>query len=592
MPDDILHFKWEWNLNAPPDQLWPLLSDTNRFNQDAGLPSVEAAGVDPVSKNKKLRAQAAGMLLEWEEKPFEWIAPFEFGVERLFKSGPILSTKIKVKLLPQKGTRIIYESWVTPRNVLARTAVFAQMSWKIRPAIENLLRAYDVRLASPQNEAPKISQPLNNTELNRFSRISPAAAALAVHIETASDLELVRIRPYELAQKHGLARRQMLETFLAAAHQTLLEFQWEIICPHCRGSEKRGPSMEIISQEGYCESCDLHYTVNFDQLVELTFRPNPRIRKISAAFFCTGGPKITPHIVVQKTVNAGESAKFQLSLEPGLYRLRGVRTPKEKIFNVQETGSKTPGFKINGEISGPSEISPAVSEWTVVNESTALVLIALEQMKWAENRVTGRDVMHMRLFRELFQVQCLRPNQPIASGEVTIAFTDLRGSTKMYQEIGDSTAFCQVLNHFDILQDIVAAHDGTVIKTIGDSVMAVFDSPAKALLAMASAQAALAKPAQKKQNPLYLKVGIHKGPNLVVNLNNRLDYFGSSVNIAARLVSLSSGEDIIISSEMAEDPEADIFLHNPQSGFQIEKIQTTIKGFGKENFTLFRLVLK
>lgn len=589
MPEP-LSFKWEWDLSSPPLLLWPYLSDTNRFNRDAGLPAVEPAENGSNFSNKILRSWTAGMLIEWEEKPFEWIIPFEFGVERNYKKGPLSLAKIKVCLRPQgQGTHLIYESLLTPRNFLMKAALYIKMKCEIQPKLSALLKSYESQIAGKFKKIKEIPF-LRNSLLAEFSKLSPEAAHLAFHIENAADLDLVRIRPYELAKKWGFKNREMLETFLTAAHQHLLEFQWEIICPHCRGSEKRGPSLEIISQEGYCKSCDLHYTVNFDQLIELTFRPNPKIRKISAGFFCTGGPMVTPHILVQKTAAPWETLRFTLSAGPGVYRLRGVRLKNEAIFSVEEDAGSAPIFKINQEkIAGPSEISAKNLEWSVENTAGTPLLFAVEELKWAENRVSGRDVIHMRLFRELFQTQCLRPNQPISSGELTIAFTDLKGSTKMYQEIGDPTAFCQVLNHFDILQDIVSAHDGTIIKTIGDSVMAVFDSPAKALLAMAAAQKALAKPSLNGQRPLCLKIGIHKGSHLVVNLNNRLDYFGSSVNIAARLVNFSSGEDIIISSEMAADEQTAIFLENPNSGFLIEKIQTEIRGFGKESFTLFRL---
>ena len=79
-----------------------------------------------------------------------------------------------------------------------------------------------------------------------------------------------------------------------------------------------------------------------------------------------------------------------------------------------------------------------------------------------------------------------------------------------------------------------------MIKTIGDSVMAVFPRPVAALKALAAAQDLLASPPAGSR-PLLLKGGIHYGPCIAVTLNDRLDYFGSSVNLAARLAGLSSG---------------------------------------------------
>ena len=92
------------------------------------------------------------------------------------------------------------------------------------------------------------------------------------------------------------------------------------------------------------------------------------------------------------------------------------------------------------------------------------------------------------------------------------------------------------------------------MKTIGDAVMAVFREPAAALKAMIDAQSSLAAPPDGSA-PLILKAGIHAGPCIAVTLNDRLDYFGSTVNTAARLEGLSTGDDVVISQAVYEDPE-------------------------------------
>ena len=84
-------------------------------------------------------------------------------------------------------------------------------------------------------------------------------------------------------------------------------------------------------------------------------------------------------------------------------------------------------------------------------------------------------------------------------------------------------------------------HDGAVVKTIGDAVMASFGDPADAV------KAALAMQARDRcDHELVLKLGIHVGPSVVVTLNDRLDYFGSTVNMAARLQGQSQGGDIVL----------------------------------------------
>jgi len=92
-----------------------------------------------------------------------------------------------------------------------------------------------------------------------------------------------------------------------------------------------------------------------------------------------------------------------------------------------------------------------------------------------------------------------------------------------------------------------------VVKTIGDAVMASFTDPAQAVRAALAMQAAIASSA-RTGSELVLKVGVHAGPSVVVTLNDRLDYFGSTVNMAARLQGQSAGDDIVLSQAVAADP--------------------------------------
>jgi class 3 adenylate cyclase len=163
-------------------------------------------------------------------------------------------------------------------------------------------------------------------------------------------------------------------------------------------------------------------------------------------------------------------------------------------------------------------------------------------------------------------------------GSLTVLFTDLRGSTQLYRQIGDAPAFGLVLDHFEVLRRVVNQQDGVIVKTIGDAVMAVFRAPADALRAAVLAQRELPQ-------PLQLKVGIHYGPCIAVTLNDRLDYFGSTVNIAARLESLSLGDDIIISSAVHDDPEVAEWLQ----GVNVTSLKAALKGFDDEHFELWRI---
>jgi class 3 adenylate cyclase len=139
-----------------------------------------------------------------------------------------------------------------------------------------------------------------------------------------------------------------------------------------------------------------------------------------------------------------------------------------------------------------------------------------------------------------------------------------------------------------VLREEIASEGGSIVKTLGDAVMAVFPRPAPALRAIMNAQARLAAPPEGVR-PLTLKAGLHAGACIAVTLNGRLDYFGSNVNIAARLEPLSTGADCVITSDVRRDPEVSDLLEDPLSGLAAEPSEATLKGFDNESFELWRV---
>ena len=214
-------------------------------------------------------------------------------------------------------------------------------------------------------------------------------------------------------------------------------------------------------------------------------------------------------------------------------------------------------------------------------------MLILERLAWSDQAATAAEVTALQIFRDLFASEALRPGQQISVGTLTILFTDLRHSTQLYREIGDAPAFGRVMNHFDVLKKAIAEEDGALVKTIGDAVMAVFRHPPSALKAMLRAQQILAAPPDGG-SPLTLKAGIHTGPCIAVTLNDRLDYFGSTVNMAARLEGLSTGNDVIISHALYDDPEVRALINSEE--LTAKPFDVELKGFERERFELWRVM--
>jgi class 3 adenylate cyclase len=221
------------------------------------------------------------------------------------------------------------------------------------------------------------------------------------------------------------------------------------------------------------------------------------------------------------------------------------------------------------------------------NSTGASLLVLLEQTAWSSQAVSASLVTAMDEFRQLFSSQVLAPGIGVSIRNLTFLFSDLKGSTMLYDTIGDSPAYARVRDHFDVMKAIIAEQHGALVKTIGDAVMAVFPSAEDAVEASLAIQREFIAGQLTRGDPaLHVKLGLHRGPCIAVNANDLLDYFGSTVNIAARVQNESIGGDIVVTPEVLSDPGVRRTLERESP--QIETFERKLKGFSQA-FTLSRL---
>jgi class 3 adenylate cyclase len=603
------HNRWEFDLKSSPESLWPFVADTNRFNRDTGVPELELEKGHKRLRNarRKARLSLYGMPVEWEEQPFEWVRPSRFGVERLYSKGPMARLRMLAQLTPKSegGTHLTYEVWATPRNLFGVVVIPLQLGLIVGPRLRAAIRKYDEQASTgTQTETDGDVASQSTFDLQRLGALGQKLIAdvestddpeqkrviaerLIDFLEHGDDLSVARIRAYKLADDWKEPRRLVLEVCLRATRVGLLDFQWDLLCPLCRGAQESGFSLKDINTNVHCNGCQIDFTVNFDRYVELTFRPNPAVRRSEAAFYCVGSPHWTPHVVAQQLLPAGNKRELVLPLESGNYRLRALEMRGYQDVIVSPEGETSAELTLSDQ--GWSYEPLHVSEQVLLglkNDTAGEQLLILERLEWSDQATTAAEVTALQMFRDLFASEALRPGEQISVGTLTVLFTDLRHSTQLYREIGDATAFGRVMSHFDVVRKAVVEHDGAVVKTIGDAVMAVFRSAADALLAMLEVQRVLAEPPDGTI-PLQLKAGLNTGPCIAVTLNDRLDYFGSTVNMAARLEGLSSGADVIISRSVYEDAKVRALIE--AEGFSAAEFDMSLKGFEDERFELWRV---
>ena len=541
--------------------------------------------------------------LEWEEEPFEWTYPYHFGILRRYKTGPLAEMRVDCRLerLQPSGTRIVYETFVKSANILGDIGIPLAIGIVSAKRFEDAFKHYD-RIASRGGSMLEIAKGRNlssaghtrfkvmNERLKDQGVDEVILSHLYEFLHHADDLSIQRMRPYALADGWGLSRRNVLEAFLRSTRVGMLDLYWDLLCPECRGVTEDHARLNDIHAVSHCNTCQIDFRVNFDHNVEVIFRPNPSVRAVDATVeFCVGSPQRQPHIAFSLIVPAHEELPFSTMLNEGRYSLRAPQLPGAQILLATHGGvEKIDLYGGNkGWPTGVTELGlmPAIR---LINETDHALTFELMRTIWSDQAATAADVTTLQVFRDLFSSEVLRPGEEISVGATTLMFTDLRNSTKLYREIGDAPAFGRVRDHFEILEKAVTAEGGSIVKTMGDAIMAAFRSPVSAVRAIWTVQKQIA---ERGDPPLSLKVGIHHGPCIVVNLNDRLDYFGSTVNIAARLPNFSVGGEAIFSEPIRNDGEVIEFLEKNAPLNSLTRFQGEIRGYD-QSIDLWRIKMQ
>jgi class 3 adenylate cyclase len=150
----------------------------------------------------------------------------------------------------------------------------------------------------------------------------------------------------------------------------------------------------------------------------------------------------------------------------------------------------------------------------------------------------------------LFRFVTVTASQGIEMDDVTFLFTDIQDSSLMYERVGDATAFDLVQLHFRALERVTRAHGGVIVKTIGDAIMARFHDPSQAVQTALEMRGRIEALAEQGTAELVLRIGLHRGPAIAVVSGDHVDYFGQTVNTAARIQAAAVPGEILVSDDV------------------------------------------
>jgi class 3 adenylate cyclase len=418
--------------------------------------------------------------------------------------------------------------------------------------------------------------------------------SLARYLAEAPDEKLFRMNPYHYAYETGTPERVAVDLFLHATHAGVVEFSWGVLCPACGSFVTTDHALRALDEDRICAICEISIPPVIDDNVEVAFTVDPSARSIRyhapekldflrdgfALFF---SPSVADSTTFDRylaeplwsdTAPAGAKLETDVVLAPGRYVLALPEHHAVRRLTVDEgAGDSASNYEVltGGQLIQEGErLMAGKVHMTLQNRLGRPVVFGVfvdpkpppEELaaKCANDAslpefhrfFTAKELVTTQTFRDLFRAESIPSQGGLGLKNLTVLFTDLKGSTELYSRMGDMRAYNLVGEHFGLLRDVVASHRGAVVKTIGDAVMASFPTPAPALEA-----AMVMNHEIGKVGDLELKIGLHAGPCIAVDLNERLDYFGQTVNIAARVQGIADSRQIVCTDSVRDAPGAD-----------------------------------
>jgi class 3 adenylate cyclase len=437
-------------------------------------------------------------------------------------------------------------------------------------------------------------------------------------VRAGDDEAVFRVNPLKFAAERGMPEAESIDLFLHATAVGLFTMDWLLLCPLCSCVVGSFGSLRAVDNHYHCSMCQTDYEARLDDYIAVSFTVARTIRRI--AFHDPAGLpardylvkyRVTgPHLagrtpdgliwgeLVDQVTSAvsylppGETARLEVSATRGF--LLGYDTDSDAGFVIAIGGDATTERQtvrlqyLDGRCEPKGgKVRPGAVAIEITNATARRGLIAVAELPADFARcqlayepfLTAARLLTTQTFRDLFRAEVIRATEGIGVKDITLLFTDLKGSTEFYERIGDLNALALVQRHFERLRDATVRRGGTIIKTIGDAVMAAFQDPSDAVgaaLDMLAGVEALNR--DLGERALILKIGLHKGAAIAVTLNDSLDYFGQTVNVAARVQALADAGEVYLTREVYDSPGVAALL----APFNVEAGTARLKGVNQE----------
>jgi class 3 adenylate cyclase len=451
---------------------------------------------------------------------------------------------------------------------------------------------------------------------------------LECFIRAADDYDLFRVNPIHYGRLAGLAEADAIELFVHAAKVGLFDMDWLIICAYCPQVAGSFRELDKVHPRFQCAFCDAVNDVALDDYIQVAFTVSSGVRDIAFRHpdklsvedfylrynFSKGF--VPPHGMTHQElvaalsrgfadIEADEHASFDFEVTAGRFEVLDLShrlllvffvngdpaDPKKTLVELRSgrflmpEQPTTPRDMVLGDarfsFRQTADLRPGKHTVHIENRTGDRGRFWFVQYPFGfephpveyEPFLSGKRLLLTPCFGELYKGQLVDEGETLKISDMTYLFTDLKQSTPLYESVGDVNAYFLVRQHFEILNKVIRERSGTIIKTIGDAVMAGFERPRDAVLASIEMVEELSRFNRTASQPLGLKVGVHRGRAIAVRLNDRIDYFGQDVNIAARVQGLADVNEVCISATVIEAPGVGDILKSRSVSHNFENLR-------------------
>jgi class 3 adenylate cyclase len=473
------------------------------------------------------------------------------------------------------------------------------------------MTSMDERLLESRMTEIEQARPWSPRVISKFETLIRSGDEVSVH----------RANPLAFARDRSVAEPESIDLFLHAARAGLVEMHWDILCPHSGLVVESFGKLQSLRSHFVCGLCDIDGQTDLDDFIEVSFSVSPQVRRLSlhdldnlsiedlhwkVKFANTGrlpGGQLRFIDALRGLVRGmtylppGVTTTLRAEIGPGAFSGVNVQTQAGFMLPVMDSAPARPspdGPTIVRILYDGQRFTPAVS-WlppgAAVLEitNTGLKRGSLLLINWPpeivampekptlefDPYVSGGMLLARQTFRKLFRSERVDDAEGLGIRQVTFLFTDLKGSTALYERLGDLNAYALVREHFALLDAAAHQHAGSIVKTIGDAVMAAFSRPADCVAAALYILKVIGQFNREHGQPaIILKMGAHCGPSIAVTLNENLDYFGQTVNIAARVQSFADASEICLTEALYSAPGVRELL----TGRDVEEFDAPLRG--------------